>query len=190
MQKPLLGQKIAVLVANGFNEKDLTVSQKALLSAGADVRIVSMDNGLVNSWNEQGWGLNFAADQALNEALAVDFTMMIVPGGSRSVEKLKLTAHTKRFLNGFMNAKKPVALLGDAVSLLAFSGRGEGLSITGSESVRADAEAAGAKWSEETYEVSDNLITGDSSEQSRMGYVEAMVEFFANFAAQEDLEAA
>ena len=105
MQTPLSnslqGAKIAILVANGFNEQDLTSAQRILQGYGAYLRVISMDNGLVNSWNGTGWGLNFAADKMLNEALAADFSMLMVPGGRRSVDKLKLTAHTRRFINGF-----------------------------------------------------------------------------------------
>ena len=129
MDKPLLGQKVAVLVANGFSESELISVQKELLKAGANIRIIAMDHGLVNSWNGQGWGLNFAVDQALNEALAVDYDILIVPGGKRSVEKLQLTAHTKRFINGFLNSRKPLVISSESIELLVFSGKGEGLSV-------------------------------------------------------------
>ena len=55
MSKALLGQKIAVLVANGFQETDMTATQRLLQDTGANVRIVSMDHGLVNSWKDNGW---------------------------------------------------------------------------------------------------------------------------------------
>ena len=131
MKKPLLGEKIAVLVANGFSEKDLTLTQKALINAGASIRIVSMDHGLVNSWNDLGWGLNFAADQVLSEALAADYDMLLVPGGQRSVEKLKLTAHTRRFIGGFVGMSKPVVFFEEAADLLAFADRAAGIALCG-----------------------------------------------------------
>lgn len=118
MHKPLLGQRIAVLVANGFNETDMTQAQRALQDSGADIRIVSMDQGLVNSWRDGSWGLNFVADAFLNKALAVDFDMLIVPGGQRSMDKLKQTAHTRRFVGGFVNAGKPVVAFDEANDLL------------------------------------------------------------------------
>ncbi len=188
MQKPLLGKKIAVLVANGFSEKDLTMTQKALMNAGANVRVVGMDQGLVNSWNEQGWGLNFAADQVLNEALAVDFSMLIVPGGQRSIDKLKLTAHTRRFVNGFLNADKPAAFFGDALSLLPFANKGEGYVVSGSEDLREELEAAGAEWSEDAHTISQNIITGGAFEGARDDYAAAVIAFFLD-SANDDIEA-
>ncbi len=121
MQSPLVGQRIAILVANGFSEQDLIKTQRVAQRLGGDTRIVSMDQGLVNSWNGESWGLNFAADQGLNTALAVDFSILIIPGGQRSIEKLKLTAHTRRFINGFIAGKKPVVALNEAVDILCFT---------------------------------------------------------------------
>src|SRR5690606_33724615 len=118
-------------------------TQKALLPFGANIRIVSMDHGLVNSWNGLGWGLHFAADKALNSALAADFSMLVVPGGRRSLEKLKLTAHTKRFISGFVDSRKPVAFFGEAVELLAFAERAAGKTVTGPASCKDTMEMAG-----------------------------------------------
>lgn len=178
MKKPLLGVKIAVLVANGFSEKDLTMTQKNLLNAGANLRIVSMDQGLVNSWNDQGWGLNFAADQVLSEALAVDFDMLLVPGGQRSVDKLKLTAHTRRFVGGFMNASKPVALFEEAVELLIFAERASGHALSGSQAAQASAEAQGAEWRDAPYVTSGHLITGRSSDAGSEELSQEVCRFF------------
>ena len=69
MQKQLLGQKVAFIVAKGFFEADLVEAQKSIQTLGADTRIISMDQGLVSSLNEQGWGLNFASDQPFQPAM-------------------------------------------------------------------------------------------------------------------------
>ena len=121
MQKTLLGHKVAFLVANGLNETDLIETQKIVQALGADTRIIGMDQGLVTSLNDQGWGLNFASDQALNQSLAADYSAVVVPGGKRSVEKLQLTAHTRRFIRGFYDTNKPVCVLNEGADLLSFA---------------------------------------------------------------------
>jgi protease I len=123
MSKSLQGLKIALLVANGFDQNDFTDVQKALIAANASVKVISPDQGLVNGWEGQGWGHHFPVDQVLSTALGADYDMLVVPGGSRSLEKLKTTAHTKRFVNSFINAEKPVAMLCDAVDMLAYAGQ-------------------------------------------------------------------
>lgn len=122
MSKPLSGVKIAILVANGFEEADMTATQRAMVAAGANARIVSSEPGLVNSWTGQAWGHHFAIDAALNNALGADFAMLVIPGGQRSADKLKLTAHTKRFIGSFMAAQKPVAIWGSAAQIMEHAG--------------------------------------------------------------------
>ncbi len=175
----LQGEKIAVLVANGFNERDLTSAQKILQECGAYLRVISMDNGLVNSWNGTSWGLNFAADSPLNEALAADFSMLLVPGGRRSVDKLKLTAHTRRFINGFLNAGKPLAMLGDAVELLIHIEMVDGRTVSAPEEIQREIMLADGKYSSEPYSVDGNLMTGAPvCEESHDAFIQAMVAHF------------
>jgi protease I len=176
MNKPLLGEKIAVLIANGFCEHDLTEAQKSLQKIGANVRIVSMDQGLVNSWNGQGWGLHYAADQSLNTALAADFSILVIPGGQRSIEKLKLTAHTKRFIGGFMSARKPVVAFDEAVDLLAFCEKLNGRTVTGPDALKDQAVAAGASWLEKPYAADGMLMTGGAARGPREAYIKAMTD--------------
>ncbi|MFK7839988.1 MAG: DJ-1/PfpI family protein [Bdellovibrionales bacterium] len=121
MKKTLIGSKIAFLVANGLNERDLVEAQRVIQNLGADTRIISMDQGLVSSLNDQGWGLNFASDHALKASLAADYSAIVIPGGQRSIEKLQLTAHCKRFIRGFYDSQKPLCFMNEAQQLLEHS---------------------------------------------------------------------
>jgi protease I len=189
MSKSLSGAKIAVLVANGFTEKDLTEMQRLIQKMDsksmANLRIVSMDQGLVNSWNGDAWGLHYAADSALNAALAADYAMLIIPGGRRSVDKLKLTAHTKRFIGGFIDQKKPVAVFEEALELLIFCDKIQGRTVAGPEVLQSQAEAAGATWKKDDFFTDAALITGRSDADTREAYVKAVFDFLASGYAAE-----
>lgn len=168
MSQSLRGQKIAVLVANGFSEKDLTLMQKEILHSGAQIRIVSMDAGLVNSWDDEaepaGWGLNFAADAVLSRALAADYDMLLVPGGERNVEKLQLTAHTRRFIRGFVDAGKAVVFYNNAAQLLPFAECDGEFALAG-----ADAPVV----------QSGHVLSGVCDAESRGEFTRAAAEFLA-----------
>ena len=176
MNKALLGEKIAVLIANGFCEHDLTETQKSLQKAGAYVRIVSMDQGLVNSWNGEAWGLHYAADTTLNTALAADYSILVIPGGQRSIEKLKLTAHTKRFIGGFVNAHKPVVAFDEALELLVFCEKVEGRTVTGPDALEDQVTKAGGKWLNKPYAIDGSLMTGGAARGDRAAYTKAVTE--------------
>lgn len=189
MSASLSNQKIAVLVANGFNEHDLVEMQKAVLPYGGMLRIVGMNHGLINSWNGEGWGLNFAADKVLNSALSSDFSALIIPGGQRSIEKLQLTAHTQRFINGFLDTHKPVVAMGEATELMLKTGKMAGMTMTGPAAMQAEAEAAGATWSGESWAVDGNVMSGNTEVEDRAAMISAVMEFL-HTSHNEDKQAA
>ena len=185
MTKPLIGAKIAILVANGFNEHDLTHTQRALQALGGNTRIIGMDQGLVNSWTGENWGHHFASDNVLSAALAADYAMLIVPGGRRSIEKLKLTAHTRRFIGGFVDAGKPVAFFDEAAELLAFAERASGRTLSAPQAAQEALSAAGAQLDAADYTVDGNIISGYSANINE--YVDAVV---SHFSTQSDMQEA
>jgi protease I len=51
MTQELKGIRVAILVAEGFEQVELTEPKNALESAGAETQIVSPANGEVQGWN-------------------------------------------------------------------------------------------------------------------------------------------
>jgi putative intracellular protease/amidase len=160
MQKPLAGKKIAVLIASGFEEIQMTEPQKALLALGATVKLVGPE-GLANGWHGDSWGHYFPVDAQISSMLSADYDMLIVPGGARSLLKLAQTPHTKRIVAAFVDDQKPVALISHGVEVLVIADRAQGLDVTGSPESRPALEAAGAVWSEHPIHLTGNLLTTD-----------------------------
>ncbi len=179
MQKPLANQKVAILLANGFNEAEMTTFQRAVLEAGGNPRIISVENGLANGWQGTAWGHYFAVDCQLTDALAADFDVLVVPGGQRSLDKLKLTAHTRRFMGGFLAAQKPMAVIGDAIQLLVHTGQINGVMVTGPEALKELVTAAGGVWSDNSPTISNNLVTWNNIGDNVKEMAEAFIQFVA-----------
>lgn len=114
----LAGMAIAVLVASGFEETHMTDPQRGLLKLGAKVKIISPEPGLVHSWHHDGWGHFFPVDHPLEQALGSDFDVLILPGGERSIARLRDNPHTRRVVGHFIDADKPLAAIAEAVGLL------------------------------------------------------------------------
>lgn len=143
--KPLAQKTVAILAANGFEETEMTEPQRGLLAAGAVVKLVSPEQALVNGWHGGSWGHYFPVDVPLSSALAADFDALIVPGGERSVQKLLGTPHTQRFLKGFMDGDKPVAVIGGSINLLATADRAKGRKLAADETSAEALGTAGAE---------------------------------------------
>jgi protease I len=158
MQKPLAGKKIAVLVASGFEEVQMTEPQKALLALGATLKLVGPES-LANGWHGDSWGHYFPVDAQISSMLSADYDMLLVPGGARSMIKLAQTPHTKRIVSAFVDDLKPVALVGHGVEVLVIADRAEGMDVTGAPESRAALEQAKAKWSDESLVLAGNVLT-------------------------------
>lgn len=176
MAKALQSQKIAVLMSNGFNENEFIAIQKAMIEQGASLRIISTDSGLVNGWDGKGWGHNFAIDAQLNTALGIDYDAIIIPGGQRSLDKLKLTAHSRRFIGSFLAAMKPVICMGDAVQLLAQTDHVSSRKVSGPEAKKGMVEAAGGTFAAEPMTMDANLLSGNTEGDQLSGLVAAAVD--------------
>lgn len=186
MIKALQSRKIAVIMSNGFNESEFLSIQRAMIEQGAALRIVSMDSGLVNGWDGKGWGHNFAVDAQLNTALGIDYDALIIPGGQRSIDKLKLTAHSRRFIGSFLAAMKPVVCMGDAVQLLAHTDHLSGRTISGPLEKKGVVEAAGGVYAEEVLVLDQSLMSGHVDSENIAAFVQAAVDMVVeSFASQK-----
>lgn len=185
MNKSLRGMEVAILVGNGFNETDMIATQKALMDVKAKMKVVSVDQGLVNGMNENGWGHNFAVDKSLSDALAADFDMLVIPSGEASYKKLMTTAHSKRFVGGFMMAHKPVAAFNDGVMMVMNTGDVDSLDMTGPVEMKEQMEEAGATFiADHNMVMSANVLTGGMMDKNE--FVQSMIAFFASYEIEED----
>jgi protease I len=175
MQKPLAGKTVAIMLASGFEEVQMTEPQKALLALGATVRLVGTE-GLANGWHGDAWGHYFPVDAQIGKILSADYDMLLVPGGARSLVKLGQSAHTKRIVAAFVDDEKPVALIGHGVEVLVTAERAEGLTVTGDPESRAQLEAAGAIWSEEPSVQTGAILT--ASGEDLPSFVASMTSLF------------
>ncbi len=183
-EKPLAGKTVAMLVANGFAEAEMTETQKALVAAGATPKIVSPEVGLVNGWHEGTWGHNFYVEVKPGNVLPSQYDALLVPGGERSVTALAENAHARRIIKGMVDMDKPVGVLSDAVELLARAEAVAGRRVTGSESVRASVESAGGMWSDEPVTTDGRLITA-AGDENLGAFIETFVAAIETASAEE-----
>ena len=112
------GKTVGLMVASGFDEATFITIQKALLVAGAKLKIISSDAGLTNAWHGNGWGMSYPVDSTLATTLAVDYDALIIPNGNRHIEKLSSEVHAKRILRAFLREEMPVLIIADAIKIL------------------------------------------------------------------------
>jgi protease I len=78
----LMGVKVAILVASGFEQTEVEEPKKALEAEGAVVYIVSPEEKVVQGWDCYRLKVRdqFPVDIVLKNAKAEDFDAIIIPG--------------------------------------------------------------------------------------------------------------
>jgi protease I len=155
----LSGLKVAILVADGFEQVEMTEPRKALSEAGADTRIVSAAKDQVQGWNHHDKADAFKVDVALDDANANDFGALLLPGGVANPDQLRTLPRAVDFVREFVEAGKPVAVICHGPWTLIEAGVVKGRSITSWPSVKTDLINAGAKWVDKEVVVDGGLIS-------------------------------
>ncbi|MFW6205764.1 MAG: type 1 glutamine amidotransferase domain-containing protein [Gemmatimonadota bacterium] len=158
----LSGKKVAILVAHGFEQVELTEPRKALQEAGAETHIVSPADGKVKGWVHGEWGDEFDVDVPLAAARASEYDALVLPGGQMNPDNLRANADAVAFARSFFDAHKPVAAICHGPWLLVEAGVVEGRRMTSYHSIRTDLKNAGAEWVDEEVVVDSGLVTSRS----------------------------
>src|SRR3954471_23772205 len=100
----LNGKKIAILTANeGVEQVEYEEPRKALEDAGATVELIAPEKGDVQMMNSSDKADTFAADRALADASAGDYDGLVLPGGVKNPDKLRMEEDAIRFIQDFVN---------------------------------------------------------------------------------------
>src|SRR3954447_21070014 len=107
--KPLDGKKVAILVADGFEQVELTGPREALDAAGADTSILSLEPGNVRAWKFTEWGEEFPVDMVVERADPAAFDALLLAGGGINTGVLRRRQPAMGFGRHFFATNKPVA---------------------------------------------------------------------------------
>lgn len=159
MTKTLRGKKVAILVADGFEQTELTRPKDALVEAGAECFIISPNEDAVKGWKHTDWGDSFDVDVPLEEANASDYDALLLPGGVMNPDKLRRNESALDFIREFFETGKPVAAICHGPWTLIDAGVAEGRRMTSYHTIQSDLKNAGADWVDEEVVVDNGLIT-------------------------------
>lgn len=176
--KNLQGLKVAILVADGFEQVEMVEPRKALDNAGALTRIVSLKAGQVRGWNHTEWGDRFPVDLTVERVRAADFDALLLPGGVMNPDKLRMMPEAVEFVKAFFAEGKPVAAICHAPWTIVEAGAAKGRRITSWPSVKTDLKNAGAEWVDEEV-VSDGNLVSSRKPDDIPAFNRGMIELFS-----------
>lgn len=178
MEKKLKGKKVAILVADGFEQVELTEPKKALEQAGAITEIVSPAEPQVQGWDHDEKADLFDVDMPLSRARSDDYDALLLPGGVRNPDQLRTMTRAVEFIDGFFATGKPVAAICHAPWTLIDSEKVRGRKLTSWPSLKSDLINAGAEWVDREVVVDNGLVTSRKPADIPV-FNERMIEEFA-----------
>lgn len=151
--------KVAILVADGFEQDELLKPRKALDEAGADTRVVSPNDETVRGWNDTNWGATVKVDDRLNEAKPDRYDALLLPGGAINPDELRMQPKAVEFVRAFFESGKPVAAICHGPWSIIEAGEARGRKIASWPSIKTDLRNAGAEWLDREAVVDGNLVS-------------------------------
>jgi protease I len=159
MANRLEGKRIAFLATNGVEQSELTTPLEAALAEGATVEIVSTKAGTIQPQHGDDKGDAFPVDRTTDQVRADDYDALVIPGGTKSPDRLRVDANAVDFVREFIDSGKPVASVCHGPWMLVEADRVRGRTITSWPSLRTDVQNAGGTWVDEEVHVEDGIVT-------------------------------
>jgi protease I len=155
----LSGKRVAILVADGFEQVELDQPRQALDQAGAKTQVVSPANGQAKGVNHDKPAAGVKVDVPLSGAKADDYDALLLPGGVMNPDTLRQEKKAIEFVRAFFDAGKPVAAICHGPQVLIEADVVRGRKLTSYPSVKTDLKNAGANWVDEAVVVDNGLVT-------------------------------
>jgi protease I len=178
METQLNGLRVAILVAEGFEQVELVEPRKALDAAGAKTTLVSPENGTVLGFNHHDRGDTFPVDLALGDAKANEFDALLLPGGVMSPDQLRATPAAVELVKSMFEEGKPIAAICHGPWTLVEADAVKGLTLTSWPSLRTDITNAGGVWLDQEVVADRNLVTSRKPDDIP-AFNERMIALFA-----------
>ena|SRR5690606_12832665 len=174
----LTDKKIAILVADGFEEVELTSPQEALVQAGAKVEIVSLKPGSVRAKEGAEWTKDYKVDVSIESASVDAYDGLVLPGGVINPDTLRTNAQALAFVKSFFSSHKPVAAICHGPQVLINAEVVKGRKMTSVEAIKLDLINAGAQW-EDAEVIVDQGLVSSRTPKDLPAFNRKMIEEFA-----------
>jgi protease I len=152
----LTGKRVAMLVEQEFEDRELSGPLDALREAGATVVLIGPTAG-AQFTGKRGEAV-VTSDTAAGGARMVDFDALVIPGG-HAPDKMRMRHAMVDLARDAMDAGKPVAAICHGPQVLISANALRGRTLTCWPSIAIDVKNAGGLYVDKPVVVDGNLIT-------------------------------
>ncbi|MGF1549318.1 MAG: type 1 glutamine amidotransferase domain-containing protein [Sphingomonadaceae bacterium] len=162
--------KILIIATDGFEDSELLKPLKTLKEKGASVTLASLDSDEI----EGAKGARATPDRTIGDIDADDFDALLLPGGTKNPDTLRMDEEVVAAIKAFDAAGKPIAAICHGPWLLAEADIIRGRTVTSWPSIRTDLRNAGAEVVDREV-VTDGHIVTSRKPDDIPAFVEAFI---------------
>ncbi len=162
--------KVLVIATDGFEDSELLEPIRILKERGAQVTLASLEKREIRGDN----GAPATPDAEVVAVDSKDFDALVLPGGTKNPDALRMVEQVVYTVRKFADAGKPVAAICHGPWLLIEADVIRGRSVTGWPSIRTDLKNAGASVVDREVVVDGNIITSRKPEDIP-AFIEAII---------------
>ena len=157
---PLISEsRILIIATDGFEEWELFGPREILQKRGAEVVLASPKLDPIQATVHDDPGKTIRPDLTIDQADADDFDALILPGGVRNPDHLRMNVKAIELIKQFARQGKPIAAICHGPWLLVEADLVRGRTATSWPSIRTDLRNAGATVVDQPAVVDGNIVT-------------------------------
>ena len=151
--------KVLIVATSGFEEWELFGPLEIFRKQGADVKLASLDLKPIQATVHDDPGKTIRPDLMVDDARAEDFDALILPGGVRNPDQLRMHRNVVELIRAFADSGKPIGAICHGPWLLVEADLLRGRRATSWRSIRTDLKNAGANVLDEAAVTDGNIVT-------------------------------
>lgn len=159
MAGELNGKKVAFLFTEGVEQVELEEPLKAVREAGAEVDLISLEQGEVEMWQHFDKGDKITAEKAVSDVNPSDYDGLVLPGGVANPDQLRGDQDAVSFVRNFIESGKPAGVICHGPWLLVEADVVRGRKVTSWPSLQTDLRNAGGEWVNQEVVVDQGIVT-------------------------------
>jgi len=151
--------RVLIVATDGFEEWELFGPREILQKRGAEVVLASLKTDPIQATVHDDPGKTIRPDLTIDDVIADDFDALILPGGVRNPDHLRLHGNVIELIKSFDRQGKPIGAICHGPWLLVEADLLRGKVATSWPSIRTDLRNAGAKVVDEPAVTDGNIVT-------------------------------
>ena len=171
--------RILIVATDGFEEWELFGPREILMKRGAEVVLASPKRDPIQATLHDDPGKTNRPDLTIDEARADDFDALILPGGLRNPDHLRMNVKAIALIKDFAAQGKPVGAICHGPWLLVEADLLRGRTATSWPSIRTDLRNAGANVVDEPAVTDGNIVTSRNPQDVEQ-FTDALIDLIEN----------